>query len=46
LTIRLEDKVLAERSLVALNNVTEAGFFSRFWDGIKLFFIKLGGGEG
>jgi D-alanyl-D-alanine carboxypeptidase (penicillin-binding protein 5/6) len=46
LTIRLEDKVLAERSLVALNNVAEAGFFSRFWDGIKLFFIKLGGGEG
>lgn len=46
LTIRLEDKVLAERSLVALNNVEEAGFFSRFWDGIKLFFIKLGGGEG
>ncbi|MGK0405007.1 MAG: D-alanyl-D-alanine carboxypeptidase (penicillin-binding protein 5/6) [Oleispira sp.] len=46
LTIRLDDKVLAERSLVALNNVAEAGFFSRFWDGIKLFFIKLGGGEG
>jgi D-alanyl-D-alanine carboxypeptidase (penicillin-binding protein 5/6) len=46
LTIRLDDKVLAERSLVALNNVEEAGFFSRFWDGIKLFFIKLGGGEG
>jgi D-alanyl-D-alanine carboxypeptidase (penicillin-binding protein 5/6) len=46
LTIRLEDKVLAERSLVALSSVEEAGFFSRFWDGIKLFFIKLGGGEG
>jgi D-alanyl-D-alanine carboxypeptidase (penicillin-binding protein 5/6) len=46
LIIRLNDKVLAERSLVALNNVTEAGFFSRLWDGIKLFFIKLGGGEG
>ena len=46
LTIRLNDKVLAERSLVALNNVTEAGFFSRLWDSIKLFFIKLGGGEG
>jgi D-alanyl-D-alanine carboxypeptidase (penicillin-binding protein 5/6) len=46
LTIRLEDKVLAERSLVALSNVTEAGFFSRFWDGVKLFFIKLSGGEG
>jgi D-alanyl-D-alanine carboxypeptidase (penicillin-binding protein 5/6) len=46
LNIRLEDKILAERSLVALNNVTEAGFFSRFWDGIKLFFLKLSGGEG
>ncbi|MFT4777479.1 MAG: D-alanyl-D-alanine carboxypeptidase (penicillin-binding protein 5/6) [Oleispira sp.] len=46
LTIRLEDKVLAERSLVALNDVTEAGFFSRLWDGIKLFFIKLSGSEG
>lgn len=46
LTIRLDDKVLAERPLVALNNVTEAGFFSRLWDGIKLFFIKLVGGEG
>jgi D-alanyl-D-alanine carboxypeptidase (penicillin-binding protein 5/6) len=46
LTIRLEDKVLAERSLVALNDVTEAGLFSRLWDGIKLFFIKLSGSEG
>lgn len=46
LTIRLNDKVIAERSLVVLNNVTEAGFFSRFWDGIKLFFIKLMGSEG
>jgi D-alanyl-D-alanine carboxypeptidase (penicillin-binding protein 5/6) len=46
LTIRLNDKVLAERPLVVLNSVTEAGFFSRLWDGIKLFFIKLVGGEG
>ncbi len=46
LTIRLNDKVLAERPLVALSNVTESGFFSRVWDGIKLFFIKLFGGEG
>ena len=45
-TIRLNDKVIAERPLVALNNVTEAGFFSRLWDGIKLFFIKLFGSEG
>jgi len=46
LTIRLNDKVIAERQLVVLNNVTEAGFFSRLWDGIKLFFIKLIGSEG
>lgn len=46
LTIRLDDQVLAERPLVALNDVVEAGFFSRFWDGIKLFFIKLLGSEG
>jgi D-alanyl-D-alanine carboxypeptidase (penicillin-binding protein 5/6) len=46
LTIRLDGKVLAERPLVALNDVTESGFFSRLWDGIKLFFIKLLGGEG
>jgi len=45
-TIRLNDKVIAERPLVVLNNVTEAGFFSRLWDGIKLFFIKLFGSEG
>ncbi len=46
LTIRLNEKVLAERPLVALSNVNEAGLFSRLWDGIKLFFIKLIGGEG
>lgn len=46
LTIRLDDRVLAERPLVALTDVSEAGFFSRLWDGIKLFFIKLFGGEG
>lgn len=46
LTIRLGDKIIAERPLVVLNDVTEAGFFSRLWDGIKLFFIKLVGSEG
>lgn len=45
LTVRLNDKVLAERPLVALTNEDESGFFSRLWDGIKLFFIKLIGGE-
>lgn len=46
LTIRLNGEVLAERPLVALGNVEEASFFSRLWDGIKLFFLKLIGGEG
>lgn len=46
LTIRLNDKVLAERPLVALTDINEAGFFSRLWDGIKLFFVKIVGGEG
>jgi D-alanyl-D-alanine carboxypeptidase (penicillin-binding protein 5/6) len=46
LTIRLDDKVLAERQLGAFTDVTAAGCFSRLWDGIKLFFIKLVGGEG
>lgn len=46
LAIRLNGEVLAERSLVALGNVEESSFFSRLWDGIKLFFIKLFGGEG
>jgi D-alanyl-D-alanine carboxypeptidase (penicillin-binding protein 5/6) len=45
LTIRLNDKVLVERPLIALSNEDESGFFSRLWDGIKLFFIKLIGGD-
>ncbi len=46
LTVRLNGETLAERQLVALTDVEEASFFSRLWDGIKLFFIKLIGGEG
>lgn len=45
LIIRLNDKVLVERPLIALSNEDESGFFSRLWDGIKLFFIKLIGGD-
>lgn len=46
LTVRLNGEVLAERQLVALTDIEEASFFSRLWDGIKLFFIKLIGAEG
>jgi len=41
LTIRLDDEVLAERSLVALTDMPESGFFARLLDAIKLFFVKL-----
>lgn len=41
LKVTLEDQVLAERPLVALNDVEEAGFIARTWGYIKLFFFKL-----
>ncbi|AOA58978.1 D-alanyl-D-alanine carboxypeptidase PBP5/6 [Acinetobacter larvae] len=41
LTATLDGKVIAEKSLVALNEVEEAGFFSRLIDHIKLFFSNL-----
>lgn len=37
----LDGKVIAEKPLVALNAVEEAGFFSRMFDHIKLFFSNL-----
>ncbi len=45
LTVALNDKTVAARPLVALNGVTEAGFFSRLWDTIVLFFLQLMGGD-
>ena len=41
LTITLEGKVVHEQSVVALDNVPEAGFFKRLWDGFKIFFFGL-----
>lgn len=35
------DKVLAEKKVVALNDVSEAGFFGRLWDGIVLWFRDI-----
>ncbi|HEY4713156.1 MAG TPA: D-alanyl-D-alanine carboxypeptidase family protein [Aquirhabdus sp.] len=37
----LSGKTLAERQLVALEPIEEAGFFSRMMDHIKMFFSKL-----
>lgn len=41
LVVRMGDKVVAERPLVALQAVEEGGFFKRLWDTIKLFFVQL-----
>lgn len=41
LTITLDDKVVTEVPVVALEAVEEAGFFARMLDGIKLFFRNL-----
>nr|WP_080531848.1 D-alanyl-D-alanine carboxypeptidase family protein [Alloalcanivorax xenomutans] len=40
-TIRLDDEVISETPLVALESVEEGGFFSRLWDHIMLFFKDL-----
>ena len=36
LVIRLEDEVVAEQPLVAVNSVEQAGFISRIWDALML----------
>lgn len=41
LQISLDDEVLAERPLVALESVEQGGFFKRLWDSIVLFFMGL-----
>lgn len=41
LTVRLDDEVLVEKPLVALESVDEAGFFAKIWDHIVLFFKGL-----
>lgn len=44
--IRMEGEVLAEQPLIALQAIEEAGFVSRIWHGIVLFFTKLLGFKG
>lgn len=39
--ISLDDEILAERPLVALESVEQGGFFKRLWDSIVLFFMGL-----
>ncbi len=41
LEVRLNDELLVQQPLVALNGVEQAGFFARIWDAIKLFFSQL-----
>ncbi len=42
-TLRLsrDNQVIAERSIIALSDVLEAGFFSRMWDTLRLGFHQL-----
>ncbi len=35
ISIRLEDAEIANRGLIALETVPEAGFFGRTWDGMR-----------
>ena len=41
LIVKLDDKVIVDESLVALEPVPEGGLFKRLWDMVKLFFIGL-----
>lgn len=44
LTVTLDGKTILHQPVVALNAVEQGGFFTRLWDSIKLFFLKLMGG--
>lgn len=41
LVVKLDDKIIVNEPLVALNSVEEGSFFKRIWDWIKLFFMSL-----
>ncbi len=41
LTISLDGEVLYDKPLTVQQDVPEASFFARLWDGIKLFFFQL-----
>lgn len=41
LKVKLQDELIAEKPLIALDGVAEAGFFARLWDSLVLFFIGI-----
>ena len=43
LTVIVDDEVVIEQSLLALNDVPAAGFFARLWDGFLLWLSSLFG---
>ncbi len=45
LTVSTGSSETLSRPLVALNAVSPAGFFSRMWDALSLFFLNLFGGD-
>ncbi len=45
ISIRLEDKEITSRGLIALESVNEAGFFGRTWDGMSMWFGGLFGDD-
>jgi D-alanyl-D-alanine carboxypeptidase (penicillin-binding protein 5/6) len=45
ISIRLEDAEITSRGLIALESVTEAGFFGRSWDGMSMWFGGLFGDD-
>jgi D-alanyl-D-alanine carboxypeptidase (penicillin-binding protein 5/6) len=45
ISIRLEDEEIISRGLVALESISEAGFFGRTWDGMSMWIDGLFGDE-
>ena len=45
ISVRLDDKEIASRGLVALESINEAGFFGRTWDGMSMWFGGLFGDD-
>lgn len=41
LVVTLDDNTLVEKPLVAVESVSEGGFFKRIWDALVLFFTRL-----
>jgi D-alanyl-D-alanine carboxypeptidase (penicillin-binding protein 5/6) len=44
LTIQLDGKEILSQPVVAMVAIPEGGIFTRIWDGLRLFFLKLFGG--